>query len=231
MKRRLGIGARALVLFCLLLSGQAAHAGKHPDWVGTDLSGKPCRGKAGGFGPFDYTAPGAKDRLRVVEVTHFTKGVESLTSKVRMTGSFYANIDYTLRASPNHHRALRTLITLFDDHPAMSDGERRKATPPECYLQRAIVFNPRDPVVRALFGFYLHRKGRVEDAVEQYRTALERSPDHPEIHYNLGLALVALKRYDEALDHAEQAYAGGYPLPGLKSQLERAGFRVQALER
>ncbi len=44
-----------------------------------------------------------------------------------------------------------------------------------------------------------------------------------EIHYFLGLTLVDLKRYEEAVEHARKAYALGYPLQGLRKKLKAAG--------
>jgi tetratricopeptide (TPR) repeat protein len=165
----------------------------------------------------------------VVESTHFTEGIRTLRST--RGASFIDNIDYTLRAFPNHHKALRTLIALDADKKKWRGRQRQEFPPPECYFQRAIRFKPQDSTVRALFGIYLHKKGHLREAVDQYQGALARRPNHPEIHYNLGLALVDLKRYEEALGHAEEAYSRGYPLPGLNDKLRRAGYRVKALDR
>jgi len=40
--------------------------------------------------------------------------------------------------------------------------------------------------------------------------------------------LVDLGRYEQALEHARQAYAFGYPLPGLRNRLARQGYRIDA---
>lgn len=45
----------------------------------------------------------------------------------------------------------------------------------------------------------------------------------PEIHYFLGLVYLKLKNLDEASIHAKRAYELGYPLQGLRRQLEAAG--------
>lgn len=45
----------------------------------------------------------------------------------------------------------------------------------------------------------------------------------PEIHYFLGLVYLKLKDLDDAAVHAKLAYELGYPLPGLRQQLEAAG--------
>jgi hypothetical protein len=52
---------------------------------------------------------------------------------------------------------------------------------------------------------------------------VELMPDSAEAHYNLGLLYVRSGEYAEARTHAGRAYALGYPLPGLRDQLDRAG--------
>ena len=51
-------------------------------------------------------------------------------------------------------------------------------------------------------GVLLEQKGRVEEAIEEYRVALAMEPDYADAHFNLGVALVRLARIDEA----EQAF-------------------------
>ena len=53
--------------------------------------------------------------------------------------------------------------------------------------------------------------------------ALAAAGDNANVHYNLGLAYVDLKRYDKALDSAHAAYRLGFPFPGLKNKLQRVG--------
>ena len=42
---------------------------------------------------------------------------------------------------------------------------------------------------------------RYEEAISEYKKALELEPQHPAIHRNLGLVLIRLGRYDEAVAH------------------------------
>ena len=53
--------------------------------------------------------------------------------------------------------------------------------------------------------------------------AEKKAPDHPNLAYNIGLLQVDLKRYDAALTYAHRAYQAGFPLPGLRDKLKRAG--------
>jgi tetratricopeptide (TPR) repeat protein len=56
--------------------------------------------------------------------------------------------------------------------------------------------------------------GRYEDAVAEYRRALERGDDGPLVHYNLGTALLRLGRHAEAREQLARA-ASGDAEPGL----------------
>ena len=77
-------------------------------WVGVDLKGKNCTGKITGFGPYDYrTAP--EHIKNLVEGRHFRPDVEYLrggeAGAISPLLEIPGNLDYTLRALPNHHRA------------------------------------------------------------------------------------------------------------------------------
>ena len=72
-------------------------------------------------------------------------------------------------------------------------------------------------------GMYLQNTGRTDQAIENYKKALERNPDSLNAHYNLGLAYVSKKNFEEANRHAQQAYALGMNLPGLRNMLTKAG--------
>jgi len=92
-----------------------------------------------------------------------------------------------------------------------------------CYFARGVRFAPDDGAVRVLYGIYLSRNGKKSEAVEQLQAAQELVGDDPNLHYNLGLAYFDLKDYDKALLHAQKAYELGFPLPGLRDKLKKAG--------
>ncbi|KKK48141.1 hypothetical protein LCGC14_3148110, partial [marine sediment metagenome] len=48
-------------------------------------------------------------------------------------------------------------------------------------------------------GVALKRRGRIDEAIEHYKMAIEVDPDFAEAHSNLGTVLQGLKRHDEAL--------------------------------
>ena len=54
-------------------------------------------------------------------------------------------------------------------------------------------------------GNRLFRAGEYEEAVAEYRSALQDGDDSPVLRYNLGTALLELGRYEEAQQHLEAA--------------------------
>lgn len=206
MKPELG----RLVILCALvfMPFQAAQAQ-------SALVNMGCGSLQNAYGPFDYRTD--KSKLGIVEQYHFGPAQESLTQKTGLGG----NIDYTLRAFPNHHRALMSMMKL---------GAREKVAKVsgadytvECYMVRAETFRPDDAMVKVIYGLYLMQSGRPKDAVGKLESARQIDSQNANVHYNLGLAYFDLKKYDEALESAHRAYGAGFPLPGLRDKLKRAG--------
>jgi tetratricopeptide (TPR) repeat protein len=54
-------------------------------------------------------------------------------------------------------------------------------------------------------GYYLSGRGNIQEAMENYRQALEINPQYEDAWNNMGFALAALKRYPEAIAHYEAA--------------------------
>lgn len=215
------VGYLSLVVVLLLWGSSGWASG----FSGEDLEGRPCRGETKGYGPFDYNDPrNHKKHLPLVEEYHFTSEVEGLISG--KSGSLLQDIDYTLRAFPNHHRALFSIIRYATRFSTSGRHAQEMTTKPECYLQRALLFRPEDGKVHMLFGLYLHKKGRLEEAETYYRKALELMPDNAEANYNLGLVLVHQEKYPNAVPMAKKAYKLGYPLQGLKNILAREGYSI-----
>lgn len=171
------------------------------------------------YGPFDYT--NASDRaakLPIVERVHFNSDIENL--RRGQSGTIIGDLDYTLRAFPNHHRALNAVWRYLLKNPTAGVPPYHSA---DCYFNRAMRFSPRDGTVRMIYGTFLFKRGERESALKRYEEALALLPDSAEAHYNMGLLQVELSRFDGALEHAHKAYALGYPLQGLKNRLKRAG--------
>lgn len=170
------------------------------------------------FGPFDYRTINRFD-LQKVERAHFSSQVENLIRGDSST--IGGDISYTLKAIPNHPRALAAMAALA--------RKERRPTPKgstysiECWFERAARFAPNDPAVPAILAIDLMRDGKPKAAVAQLKVAEGLAPDNANIHYNLGLAYFDLKDFDNSLASAKRAYELGFPLPGLREKLTRAG--------
>ena len=220
-----------LVLLAISMS-PSIHAGVFP-WAGDDLSGLPCEASAIAplreFGPADYTdrrqhVPGGN--IEKVESHHYSAKVKRLLGGI--TGSVESDLHYTISFFPNHHQALFTMVRLYTENcrlcsPPEADITRWKEAypPPECYLNRAMAFTNKDPVVPAIYGIYLHRLGHLEEAAQMYERSLAIKSTLPEVHYNYGLVLADLGRLEEAQKHADIAAKAGYALTGLRMKLKR----------
>lgn len=205
---KLNLWVRLAVSAAAWLTGQIAVAdGLPPD----------CGNFRNNYGPFDYRVD--KKKLPIVEHYHFTPEVEMLRRGA--TAALGGDIDYTLRAFPNHHRALMAMMRLAErERKEKPRGARYTVS---CYMARAEAFRPTDGMVKMLAGIYLLQKGQAADAVSKLEAAEELDGGNANLHYNLGLAYFKLKKFDEALEQAHKAYALGFNLPGLRSMLEKAG--------
>jgi tetratricopeptide (TPR) repeat protein len=169
------------------------------------------------YGPYDYRSD--KEKLPIVENAHFTPEVEKGESgKSSYLGD---DLSYTLIAFPNHHRALVTLTRLSLRDKVVQIPHSK--FPVECFFIRALQFAPDDATARATYGTWLYGLGRYDKALSVYQEAVALDPDNPMINYNLGLLYVKKNDFGRANLHAHKAYEQGYPLPGLKNQLVRAG--------
>jgi tetratricopeptide (TPR) repeat protein len=170
------------------------------------------------YGPFDYRTD--KGNLGLVEHAHFTEDVEAglRGSTAEFIGG---DLDYTLRAFPNHHRALATLARVaLRDKTLMIPNTK---WPVECYFLRAQRFRPDDAMVYSTYGSYLYGQGKYDNALRQFKEAVSLDPENAMINYNIGLAYLKKSDFEHANEHAHKAYDQGYPLPGLKNQLIKAG--------
>jgi tetratricopeptide (TPR) repeat protein len=223
---------RQLVVFCWLI-WTPAMAGAL-GWTGSDLGGIVCDGAGQGFGPWDYyevdepTDPMYYDgRWWEAAKVHAAPGFQALNDDPFDQGAYNraaSEFDYLLRAYPNHPQILQGVIQL--ELKRLDSGRRliKFETPPECYLQRAQMFRPTQAHIPQLMGIYLQKLGKIEQAIDAYKSALHLNPQAAEIQYNLGLALFDAGDHRLAAACARDAYSLGYPLRGLQNKLERADF-------
>ncbi|WP_295991480.1 tetratricopeptide repeat protein [Rugamonas sp.] len=171
------------------------------------------------FGPFDFRDKANAGSLELVETAHFTSNIEQ--GLHGNSGTLGQELFYTLRAFPNHARALATVsrIALRDNLVQIPDMRY----PVECYFDRALRFVPDDAQVRAQFGMYLYARGQYERALGFLEQAAKLEPSNGPIEYNLGLAYFKMKKYPQANLAAQRAYALQFPLSGLKKMLTDSG--------
>jgi tetratricopeptide (TPR) repeat protein len=178
-----------------------------------------CGALQNAYGPFDYRDPVSKrDNLPIVETFHFTPDVESL--RHGSSGTVLGDLKYTLRAFPNHHRALRSIARY-----ALEGGQipyEDSIPSADCYFARAIAFRPDDEAVHVIYANYLFKRGERAQAREQYEEALRLAPESAEINYVAGLFFVDAGDLARAKKLAQVAYDSGYPLPGLKKKIAAA---------
>lgn len=216
--------AKTIVLLISMTSSlvYAETSSSAAPYVGVDLKNLPCNSNPKGYGPFDYSKRHLLKSydLEIVESNHFTPKVENMIEGE--SGTLEGDIDYTLRAWPNHHRALMTAIRM----QILSNKKVRPVklmTPPECYLQRAIHFSPHDPAPYSLFGYYLVNVDEPEEAERYYKKAVTLAPNNSKINYSYADYLTNMKRYAEALEYAKKAYQLGKPPQTLKNKLIKLG--------
>lgn len=198
-----------LVAVMMVATSAGAHAARE----------KTCGPLENAFGPFDYSDAAHRKDLEVVERFHFTSKVEHLI--VGTTGNLGGDIDYTLRAFPNHPRALAAMAKLsLREKTARPAGANY---PTACYFERAIRFKPQDGMVRMVYSNFLNNIGEHEKAFEQLSEAQRMEPENANINYNLGLMYFKKRDYDQASVYAKKAYSTGFPLPWLKQRLIEVG--------
>ena len=172
-------------------------------------------------GPFDYRIErGAK--LKIVEDYHFNPRVEALISG--QSATIEGDLAYTLRAFPNHHRALISMLNL-STRPKLARPV--DAPPMECYFFRASRFAPDDPIVRMIYAKFLAARNRKPEALQQLTAGIEAAKDNPFTHYNLGLVYFEMGEPELALKQAHRAMALGLQRPELKQRLEALGKWVE----
>ncbi len=158
-----------------------------------------------------YGNPNAA-HLNAVERHHLPQARE----KAQWENPSYAwgDVNFILRHFPNHPDALMLAIDL-----SLKSGDMRQAKE---LFEKAVFFDPEQAAPWVIYGLFYHRHGQLGEAIKRYQEALKRDANLAEAHYNLGLAYFKLKQYEAANQAAQKAYALGYPLPGLRRQLERA---------
>jgi tetratricopeptide (TPR) repeat protein len=217
----------SLVITGLMASGLAVAEGKYTSqaalgWPGKDLKGQPCQNPGReGQPPHDYRNPEhRRDHLPVVEQAHFTRNVQMLVKGER--GPLPQDIVYTLRAFPNHTPALYSMMR-FEQNKERDAIAESSWPAAECFLQRAIKYDPDNAKLYLLYGNYLKKKKQPEMALENYKTAVSIEPQSADLHLALGYLYFDLERYEEAVSQALKARELGSKKMKLYKKLKNAG--------
>jgi len=165
--------------------------------------------------------------IRDIFRAHIKPAIEAMYTRngQGIGGSASGNLDYALKRIPNDPRSLKAIIDYYfiiKTKPRHSHLVRA----PECYLKKAMMFVPGDPVPIFLYGYYMFKKNRYKLAIKWYKRGLEKEPESSEGNYNLGLLYFNIKQYNYAKHYAEIAYKLGFPLPGLKNKLKMKGYPI-----
>lgn len=205
----------ALMAIALTLLAGPGHA----QFVNMPDADHPCGPirTPGHYGPYDYNTN--RDKLGVVEWYHFRPQVAALIKP--MFSSFGADISYTLKAFPNHHRALETLIRLYDREPGAAP--RESAFTYDCWFERAMRWRPDDLVARLLWASFLIKTKRPEMATAELAYADATSGEDGFSHHNIGLLYARMGAFDQALVQAHRAQALGFVRDDLRDILVKAG--------
>jgi len=150
-----------------------------------------------------------------VEAFHIEPGLQRMKQK-NFAGALH-DFEFILGFFPNHPRTLSLISDLCDINWKSPQCD------PGPYFQRAFDINPNASQTHIVYGLHLQRRNELDKAVKSYQRGLELNPASSNAHYNLGLAYFDQKRFDSSNQHAQAAYALGFPLPGLKDKLTRAG--------
>lgn len=183
-----------------------------------------------GFGPYDYRLHANSEDARsnpnnplfLVHSAHFRPEMEALRHGGQGPKSSVApEFDYTLRAFPNHHRALIALMRLAKREG--TDQPKRLRWPVECYFERAIAWTPDDVVVRMLHAKFLTDRKQATAARAALSSALGLAADNPLTHHNIGLLYLELGDVADALQQSHRAASLGMLQQTLKDRLVAGG--------
>jgi len=177
------------------------------------------------LGHIDYrlrsSSPDVAKGVKDLDNYHTTPARNELMKARPHAQTVVSNLDFSLRHSPNHHEALRLLVKY-----ELDGGNLAGYPSSRCYLDWAHRYAPDDPTVLQYGGIYFWKKGDVPRAEAWFLKSLEFQPDSADANYNLGLMYFDQKDMEKARKYARQAYAAGFPLPGLRDKLARAGYPI-----
>ena len=128
---------------------------------------------------------------------------------------------FTLRECPASDPFYAVVVT----HLGMVYAEQGDVANAQQAFDQAIESNPSYHGAYIAKSICLKKKGDAALALETLVVGSEATGGQSaELENALGLAYCDKKQYEQAREHARKAYALGYPLPGLRDKLAKAGF-------
>lgn len=222
------------LLVATLLAVGSAHAQKStllrprplPADIKPQVQPQQCGTYTGIYGPMDFRSIHPDDR-RVVEAYHLDMEMGIFLSGrvegVHRAGSgpIAGGFLYTVRAIPNHPVAMMLLEQL--GRRLKSERPQNLEWPLECMYVRAFMLVPDDPVVWAMYGIYLAHRNRAAEAEYHLDRAEGPLRSTGALQYQIGLANLAIKRYEKAQINAMVAEQRGFRTTGLREELQALG--------
>jgi len=131
----------------------------------------------------------------------------SLSVVLAQIGRSYAQIGVADSARLAYGDALRADSTNASAHAWLAELDRDAGTFDVALIhaRQSLAIEPNNPIYNLLLGTTLLRSGRAEDALPPLQAATRLQPWNREAVYNLGRALVALDRHDEAAGYLARA--------------------------
>ena len=91
-------------------------------------------------------------------------------------------------------------LTVIENTYARSTDTIAGSSKTAGHLNEALRFVPNSPVIYNNFANVLRQKGKLVEAIDYYRFALELQPSYYHARYNLSIALALAGRYDQAVE-------------------------------
>jgi tetratricopeptide (TPR) repeat protein len=118
---------------------------------------------------------------------------------------------------PNAYVALNNLACLSAQPP--TDLEKAQE-----FARKARTLRPDDPSVADTLGWILFQRGEYAESLRLLEESAEKSPDHPEIAFHLGMANYMMGKKEDAMGALRRATASAADFTGKELALQRLKF-------
>ncbi|GKV54377.1 TPR repeat-containing protein YrrB [Sporosarcina sp. NCCP-2222] len=155
-----------------------------------------------------FTAVGDVERAERFFQKALTLDEEAVTAYYGLANLYYNNGRFE-EAAKLYEKAVRSGMEQADAYfmlgKSLEQGGNEKLALP--YLQRALELAPDDLEIQLSYGILLAKLELFKDAEKVLRELVEKDPEHPDAHYNLGMVYaVSTDQKEDALYHLERAF-------------------------